>query len=158
MIEAYPTYLNEPSVCLTKSVSTCVDCLLRETVHILTDFESSEREFDSNIADDSSNAAPQAANRSEAIPVSEIILSAHLSLVLIGLARAAKNMNYLDSRASSVDITSRLPKQSWWLCIRVLKAFIVLQDKVRLKYILFYIVLLTDFRLESCYKIVLCLY
>lgn len=74
------------------------------------------------------------------IPVAEIVLSAHLAILLFTLYNrsAAPACSVPTLHAPPVptfiphekcDVLTNLPRQSWWLPLRVLKAFLTLQDK-----------------------------
>ena len=97
--------------------------LVRETKPFLADIEATDHGDVEHVEKDGAAAPvldrhPHLVDR---VPVGEIILSAHCALLLFTL-----------SRAPTVDasgITDALPRKSWWLCVRMLKALVSLQGQ-----------------------------
>jgi hypothetical protein len=101
--------------------------LLRESSVFLSTLEETER-FDGR-SDCSPNVDGSKSPIGEAIPVSEIIISAHVCLFIHALFYRNKSK---DEEGYSVDkfrFLSYLPRKSFWLLIRTLKAFFTLQEK-----------------------------
>lgn len=61
---------------------------------------------------------------SDALPVAALIVASYASLLLHTVVSASPSHNAMEC------VRSRLPRGSWWLCIRVLKAFLALQGQV----------------------------
>lgn len=82
------------------------------------------------------------ASRSDAlpIPVAELVVAAHASLLLHTLEKARGDSSDLNAakRITSTNtdappnsnVLATLPRGGWWLCARVLKAFLTLQGQV----------------------------
>jgi hypothetical protein len=99
--------------------------LLRESSVFLSTLE------DTEITEHNNDRQPSQANAGENIPVSEIIISAHVCLLVHALLYRSNvnkdiNVGYLDEKNIFLQY---LPRKSFWLLIRVLKAFFLLQEK-----------------------------
>ena len=91
-----------------------LNILLEESSTFLDTIEKTKAVVSSEIVD-----TDFVRNKSESIPVAEVILSAHTSLFLFQLC---KKCSYLKER-----VLNKLPRKSWWLPTRILKGFLVLQ-------------------------------
>jgi hypothetical protein len=74
------------------------------------------------------------------LPLDEIVLATHIVLLLhaihvLGVPVEDQANHVVSSRISGVDIKMAMPTGSWWLPLRVLKAYIALQDQVRLLWV-----------------------
>jgi len=91
----------------------------------------------SSVTDSSSNTAGVSKN-SEQLPVSEIILASHASLVLFSLTHDWRIVEESEEATTESWTTLKqmatvgLPDASWWLPLRVLKASLFLQSQVTL--------------------------
>jgi len=97
--------------------------LLKETRSIMSDIV--ETDDEPNALDLSEAKREQREDRSalmDRVPVGEIILSAHCSLLLYTFSREHNDLG-------AADFLTLLPRQSWWLCVRMLKALISLQGR-----------------------------
>ena len=72
----------------------------------------------------------------EQLPVAELILGAHVVLLLHTIVYSKHTDANVESRNNDIDnhdieerIRTALPRQSWWLGIRILKAFLALQGQ-----------------------------
>jgi hypothetical protein len=120
--------------------------LFRESNHFMNDLEATDHEFQTK-GENGNDPEPlrikdadhvNANNSSTAenngnIPLAEIILSAHMVLLLTTLIMAyfayAQTMTHEQSRLYE-EWKQLFPRQSWWLCIRILKAYLALQGQV----------------------------
>lgn len=126
--------------------------LLHESNHFMKDLEATDHEFQSQseLGNEESQRPPRIQNDDKTtipttaagestttitngdIPLAEIILSAHMVLLLTTLimtyfAYSQQTMN----QQQTYDAWKRLfPRESWWLCIRILKAYLALQGQV----------------------------
>lgn len=122
-----------------KPVSTFVDLLLDifkvESHVLIKDIEEIDKQKESEEQKKSSSIeSSNSSNIADFLPLAEIILSAHAAILIAGLAckipdemnivRYGNKTNFINS------ITATFPRASWWLPIRVVKAFIVIQGKV----------------------------
>jgi len=108
-----------------------LELLLHETRPIMADIEETEvaevEKEAGGTAAESEGAGACAGTRAdstalmERVPVGEIILSAHCAALLFTLSRAPS--------VCSDAFLSRLPRRSWWLCVRMLKALVCLQGQ-----------------------------
>lgn len=103
-----------------------IEIILSETSSFLKDLELSEIAID-----ETSREVSNLVSKDEKLPISEIIISANASLLLVAIVS-----NYYVNHPSTTSVEDfinrlvhQLPKGSWWLTLRVLKSFIVLQDK-----------------------------
>jgi hypothetical protein len=78
-----------------------------------------------------------ASNEEDAVPVTEILISAHLILLLhtIIFGKITKNQTANPSLLPKMNplasyVCDNLPKRTFWLFVRVLKAFLALQGQV----------------------------
>ena len=103
------------------------------------------RSFESEI-DKENNTVQSGSSDEEPIPVSDLILAAHASLLLFTLGCPSRLMHKVtgndknfaetvvqdvtssNAMADSELIRSALPGQSWWLLVRALKAYLALQS------------------------------
>ena len=92
----------------------------------------------SNNNNSNNNNSNNSNTMNERLPVAEIIMSAHLCLLIISIVSSEFKLNEFNTQNNTqsnsycmkYNVKSKLPRNSWWLAIRILKAFIVLQDKV----------------------------
>jgi hypothetical protein len=139
IIESQPsaiTFLKQLSSCSFSSISGLdylVKLLLEESSSMIADMLATDENASSSPAAvktqhvSSSSSSESNGNDRERLPIAEIIMSAHIALLIISIV-----MNCADAsqrQELSKSIKAQLPKKSWWLMIRVLKAFIVLQGK-----------------------------
>lgn len=105
---------------------TVVDLLLGilhyETQSFIDDLYATDDAINNNSGP--SDAAP-GESLADALPVAELIIASFTSLLLFVISRTQGR-----TRDRGV-IRSSLPGGTWWLCIRVLKAFLSLQGQVK---------------------------
>lgn len=71
----------------------------------------------------------------EDLPLAELILSSHASLLLYSIVAAVNTEPSLVQYSSQCkSIEESLPRSSLWLLVRTLKAFVALQSKVNIAY------------------------
>ena len=125
-------------------IDYCLDLLEIEGACIRSDIEQTENLHNKQ-------------NISSTMPVSEIILSSHISMLIIAIMAKLSCDEILKENHSILkdNIKSKLPRQSWWFLIRILKAFIVLQEKVSdiLHKIIQYFPNITFRRVSFCSKL-----
>lgn len=86
----------------------------------------SRRVSDASASPPSQKSSDEVQQESDALPVAALIVASYASLLLHTVVSASP------SRSPMEWVRSRLPRGSWWLCIRVLKAFLALQGQVGL--------------------------
>lgn len=98
-----------------------VKLLLDESASMISDMLATDEGMAGSI-----NTSAKATLSDDRLPIAEIVMSAHISLILVTIVI---NVERSQQRELSNAVKAKLPKKTWWLLIRVLKAFIVLQGK-----------------------------
>lgn len=120
-------------------VNFFVDVLLAESEIFIEDLVATDEKLARN--DGMLSSSSQNDSCDEDVPVAELIFTAHLCLMLhtclfgkissdkTGVVKPSGGY-VLNSAKVSQSILSRLPRKSWWLCIRILKGYLALQGQV----------------------------
>jgi hypothetical protein len=107
--------------------------LLCSCKSFIGDLEASDRQHTTltgSVLADQNDGTKSGEPQDDELPVEELVVSAHLCMLLGTLAM--KNDQASSSECPFSVIGVHLPRQCWWLVMRVLKAFIVLQRHVSL--------------------------
>ena len=130
----------------TPLVDVLVDLLLIESEGFLHDLELTDSVIaasskSNGILDETDkktdNAQDKYVDVENAVPVAEIVLAAHIALLLYEIAVSAPCSTVSDtdiedaSTLATGDMSvQRLPRGNWWVPARLLKAFLALQHRV----------------------------
>lgn len=128
--------------CSSSLTELLIEIVLLETADFIEDINRTDEAMNqprevgaeglSRRVSDASTSSPLSSQKSsdgdkresDALPVAALILSSYASLLLHTVVSACP------SRSAMECVRSRLPRGTWWLCIRVLKAFLALQGQV----------------------------
>jgi len=128
-------YMTKLKLCNPETRFTFVDflvsMLLKESLVLLKDFAETDKSMIklSNISVETANIATPA--HADRLPVSEIIISAHICLLLVAIVFQREEGQGISTDDLKAAVKAELPRCSWWLPVRVLKAFLALQGQVR---------------------------
>jgi len=128
--------------CSSSLTELLIEIVLLETADFIEDINRTDEAMNqprevgaeglSRRVSDASTSSPLSSQKSsdrdkresDALPVAALILSSYASLLLHTVVSSCP------SRSAMECVRSRLPRGTWWLCIRVLKAFLALQGQV----------------------------
>ena len=128
--------------CSSSLTELLIEIVLLETADFIEDINRTDEAIEqprkvgaeglSRRVSDASTSSPLSSQKSsdrdkresDALPVAALILSSYASLLLHTVVSACP------CRSAMECVRSRLPRGTWWLCIRVLKAFLALQGQV----------------------------
>jgi len=88
----------------------------------------SRRVYDVTASPPPSQKSSDEERESDALPVAALIVASYASLLLHTVVSGTFPTH--SGSMECVPLIARLPRGSWWLCIRILKAFLALQGQV----------------------------